>query len=108
MFEVSQEDYDMICSENKMFAEFLSNLGYSQEDISNIANSGNTESILELEEEYEELENKYKVLYREHERLKKHLRFIKARRKDALSNALDTIIILKKELANLKDLKWVK
>lgn len=105
MIEVAQEDYDMVCSENKMFAEFLSNLGYSQEDISNIAYTGNTESALKLEEEIEELENKYKILYIEHEKLKRHLRFIKARRKDALSNALDTIILLKKELASLKDSK---
>jgi len=34
---ISQEDYDMICGENKSMAEFLSTLGYSQEEISNIA-----------------------------------------------------------------------
>lgn len=102
---IVQEDYDMICSENKMFAEFLSNLGYSQEDISNIAYTGNTESISKLEEEYEELEKKYKVLYIEHERLKKHLRFIKYHKQRTLTNATENIVLLEKELAKLKDSK---
>lgn len=102
---IVQEDYDMICSENKMFAEFLSNLGYSQEDISNIAYTGNTESISKLEEEYEELEKKYKVLYIEHERLKEHLRFITYHKQRTLTNASEAIVLLEKELAKLKESK---
>lgn len=102
---ITQEDYDMICSDNKMFAEFLSNLGYSQEDISNIAYTGDTESISKLEEEYEELEKKYKVLYIEHERLKKHLRVIKYHNQRTLTNAAKNIVLLKKELTSLKDSK---
>ena len=35
-------DYDIFCSENKAMAEFLESLGYSQEQITDIANGGNT------------------------------------------------------------------
>lgn len=34
-------DYDTFCSENKAMAEFLESLGYSQEQITDIANGGN-------------------------------------------------------------------
>lgn len=38
--EVATEDYEMLASENKLMGEFLSNLGYSQEQVSEIANTG--------------------------------------------------------------------
>lgn len=33
-------DYDMLCSENRAMAEFLASLGYSQEQVTDIANGG--------------------------------------------------------------------
>ena len=33
-------DYDTLCSENKAMAEFLASLGYSQEQVTDIANGG--------------------------------------------------------------------
>lgn len=36
----AEEDYAMLASENKLLAQFLENLGYTQDQISNIANSG--------------------------------------------------------------------
>lgn len=33
-------DYDMFCSENKAMAEFLASAGYSQEQVTDIANGG--------------------------------------------------------------------
>lgn len=36
----AEEDYMMLASENKFFAQFLEDLGYTQDQISNIANSG--------------------------------------------------------------------
>jgi len=50
-------DYDTLCSENKAMAEFLASLGYSQEQISNIANGGNPKTEIELlREEVAEME----------------------------------------------------
>lgn len=34
------EEYEMIANENKMFAQYLSHLGVSQEDVAHIANNG--------------------------------------------------------------------
>ena len=50
-------DYDTLSSENKAMAEFLASLGYSQEQISNIANGGNPKTEIELlREEVAEME----------------------------------------------------
>ena len=50
-------DYDTFCSENKAMAEFLTLLGYPQEQISDIANGGNPKTeIQHLKEEVSEME----------------------------------------------------
>lgn len=36
----SNDDYEMLASENKLMGEFLCELGYSQDEVSQIANSG--------------------------------------------------------------------
>lgn len=41
-------DYDMICSENKAMAEFLTSLGYSQEQVTDIANGGKPKTEIQL------------------------------------------------------------
>lgn len=50
-------DYDTFCSENKAMAEFLTLLGYPQEQISDIANGGNPKTEIQLlKEEVSEME----------------------------------------------------
>lgn len=50
-------DYDTLCSENKAMAEFLESLGYSQEQVSDIADGGNPKTEIEfLREEIAEME----------------------------------------------------
>ena len=41
-------DYDMICAENKAMAEFLTSLGYSQEQVTDIANGGKPKTEIQL------------------------------------------------------------
>lgn len=41
-------DYDTFCSENKAMAEFLTSLGYSQEQVSDIANGGKPKTEIQL------------------------------------------------------------
>ena len=37
---ITQEDYDMVCRENSAFANHLHRMGFTDEQISNIANGG--------------------------------------------------------------------
>lgn len=41
-------DYDTFCSENKAMAEFLTSLGYSQEQVTDIANGGKPKTEIQL------------------------------------------------------------
>ena len=41
-------DYDMLCFENKAMAEFLTSLGYSQEQVTDIANGGKPKTEIQL------------------------------------------------------------
>lgn len=84
-------DYDMICAENKAMAEFLESWGYSQEQISSIADGGNPKTEIELlREEIEEMEKQPMANASALERFKRKI------------ESLENVNILKEAMAELE------